>query len=51
MLAKYARHEDSIQIPKKPAIGLFGLLFIGAAVVMTIWAWPEVQRTVRIHRM
>lgn len=30
---------------------IVGIIFVAALVALGIWAWPELQRTIRIHRM
>jgi hypothetical protein len=36
---------------RRPALGIGGIILIGCLVALGVWAWPEVQRTMRIHRM
>ena len=44
--------EDLSPAPKHTAKrSLFGLIFLGLLVGLGIWVWPEIRRTVHIHRM
>jgi hypothetical protein len=38
-------------ISERPKRSLGSLVFMGLLVWFGIWIWPEVKRTIRIHRM
>ncbi|HTL31221.1 MAG TPA: hypothetical protein VL282_18460 [Tepidisphaeraceae bacterium] len=46
-----AYEEIEEYVRERPKRSIAGLLFIGALVAIGIWAWPELRRTVHIHRM
>ena len=38
-------------VREKPRRSIGGMIFVGLLVALGIWAWPEIHRTIRIHRM
>jgi len=46
-----AGEEIQEYVRERPRQGIAGILLIGVLVALGIWAWPEIHRTVHIHRM
>ena len=46
-----ARDEVEDLFYERPRRGIGGLILVVALVAIGIWAWPELHRTIRIHRM
>jgi hypothetical protein len=46
-----AGHEVGSLVRERPRLTIGGLVAVGALVALGIWLWPELQRTIRIHRM
>jgi hypothetical protein len=44
-----AEVRDRIERAPKSTIGV--VVIAAAVIAIGIWVWPEVQRTIRIHRM
>jgi hypothetical protein len=47
------RAGDQIQhyVGERPTRSIFGLLLAAILIGIGIWAWPELHRTIHIHRM
>jgi hypothetical protein len=45
------RRESAASGRRPPIATVAGLVAAGLFVGFAIWAWPEVHRTIRIHRM
>ena len=53
MLEPVRHAGDQIQdlVRHKSRFGIGGLVFLGLLVALGVWAWPELHRTVHMHRM
>jgi hypothetical protein len=43
--------ELEAYIADKPKRSIGGVILVGLLIAFGIWVWPEVHRTIRIHRM
>jgi hypothetical protein len=43
------RVENAVR--RRPQLSIGGVVAVAAIVAFGIWIWPEVHRTIRIHRM
>jgi len=51
-LTHRSQHEGvGHYVRERAGLTIGGIVVIGALVALTIWVWPEVQRTIKIHRM
>ena len=48
-----ARARDDVYdlIHERPRRSLFGVVAVAGLVMFGLWIWPEIQRTIKIHRM
>jgi hypothetical protein len=38
-------------VRERPRLTIGGIVTIGALIAFGIWIWPEMRRTIRMHRM
>ena len=48
---RHAHRDIEDFVHHRPRSSLGGLIFLGILVALGVWAWPEIRRTVHIHRM
>ena len=46
-----ARDEVASTFGRTSGWSIFGVVLALALIAVGVWAWPEVQRTIRMHRM
>jgi hypothetical protein len=46
-----AGRELTHYVRERPKRGIASLLVLGFLVALGVWAWPELRRTIHIHRM
>lgn len=48
---RHARDEVVEYVTERPRRSIAGIVILGLLIGLGIWAWPELHRTVHIHRM
>ena len=46
-----SREEIASTLSRTSGWSIAGVLFALALIALGVWAWPEMQRTIRMHRM
>lgn len=47
----HAGHGVGSMVRERPRLTIGGIVTIGALIAFGIWIWPEMRRTIRMHRM
>ena len=46
-----AKDQAADYLSERPKSSIAGIILLGLLVAIGIWAWPELHRTIHIHRM